>query len=338
MRIFLTGASGFVGGEVAAQLVATGHQVTALVHRSPKILANDGRPVDGVACVRGNVADPRLGLSPGEFSRAVAEHDLIIHCAATTRFDLSDDVYAAINIGGAREAVAFARSGDIPLLHVSTAYVCGKRDGAITEDEPVREGNWANGYESSKAAAERLVVESGVRHAIARPSIVVGDSKTGEVREFGAVYGLFKMVAEGRLKRLPAAAGASLDFVPIDYVAAGIALIANRMDEASGAYHLVSGAAIPLEVAIRLVADFSHLHAPELVDPARFDPASLSARERWIFDSAFKHYSSYTSRSPVFDDTRFRRFSGTSCPPTDASYFRKLIQHSIDAKFVKKAA
>ncbi len=333
----MTGASGFVGGEVAARLASAGHRVTALIRQTSAIRANDGTPVDGIERVSGNIAEPLFGMSPGDHDRIAAGHDLIVHCAATVRFDLSDAEYQRVNVGGAQAAVGFARAGDIPLLHVSTAYVCGRRDGTILEDDPLPAGGWANGYERSKAEAERFVAESDVRHAIARPSIVVGDSATGRVREFGAVYGLFKMVAEGRFGRIPARPDASLDFVPIDHVASGIAELAGRIDAAHGAYHLVSGAPIPLEVAVTLVAQFGGLHAPRLIDPARFALADLSSRERWIFDNAFGHYSSYVTRNPRFDDRRFRGFTTQPVPTTDIDYFRKLIRHAIDQRFVRAA-
>jgi nucleoside-diphosphate-sugar epimerase len=337
MRIFMTGASGFVGGEVAARLVAAGHSLTALIRQSSTITANDGRPVDGVVRIKGDIAQPLFGMTPDDHARIAASHDLILHCAATVRFDLSDAEYHAINVGGANAAVALARTGNIPLLHVSTAYVCGRRDGTILEDEALPEGGWANGYESSKAAAERVVATSGVRHAIARPSIVVGDSRTGQVREFGAVYGLFKILAEGRFRRIPAHAGATLDFVPIDHVASGIAELAERIDEASGAYHLVSGAPIPLEAAVGLVAGVAKSQAPELIDPATFAVADLSTRERWIFDNVFGHYSSYVTRNPRFAAQRFQRFYQRPMPVIDIDYFHKLIQHAIDQRFVRAA-
>ncbi|MES2495946.1 MAG: SDR family oxidoreductase [Pseudomonadota bacterium] len=337
MNIFMTGATGFVGGEVAARLTAEGHGVTALVRRSQAIRANDGSIVTGIGRVQGDIAEPRLGLDADRFREVSADHDLVIHCAATTRFDLDDDAYSAINIGGTTHAVDLARLGGIPLLHVSTAYVCGTRDGPIREDDPLPDQGWANGYERSKAAAERIVADSGLRHAIARPSIVVGDSETGRIRDFGAVYGLFKLIAEGRFKRIPAVSGASLDFVAIDYVASGIAELAGRIDEAEGAYHLVSGAPVPLDMAVGLVAGFANLHAPQLVDPGAYDVTSLSARERWIFDNAFAHYGSYVTRDPRFDDRRFRGFSATPRPATDIGFVRKLIEHAIEAGFVKAA-
>ena len=337
MNIFLTGASGFVGGEVAARLVAAGHVVTALMRQSPTIRANDGKIVSVGRHIQGDIAKPQFGMSAVDFEQSAAEHDLLLHCAATTRFDLSEDEYAAINIGGARHAVELARAGDMPLLHISTAYVCGTRNGTITEADMLPDDGWANGYERSKALAEDIVATSGLHHVIARPSIVAGDSETGKIRDFGAVYGLFKLIAEGRFKRFPARAEASLDFVPIDHVASGITELADRIEEASGVYHLVSGAPISLDVAVRSVADFSNLHAPQLIDPVDYDPASLSARERWIFDNAFSHYSSYVIRNPQFDDLRFRTFSDKRWPPVDIDYLRKLIRYAIDAGFVKAA-
>ena len=88
------------------------------------------------------------------------------------------------------------------LLHVSTAYVCGRRDGPIAEEDPLPETGFANGYEASKAAGERLVRASGLTWATARPSIVVGASDTGAIRQFDTTYAAFKLIALSDMTQL----------------------------------------------------------------------------------------------------------------------------------------
>lgn len=167
MRIFLTGAAGSIGGEVAQRLVARGHAVIAGVHRNREVRGNSGALVPVASHATIDLAAPALGLAESEAAGIAASHDMIIHCAATVRFDLPEAEYEAINVAGTAAVLALATRADLPLLHVSTAYVCGTRDGLIGEADPLPATGFANGYEASKAAAEALV--SAAAHAMSSP-------------------------------------------------------------------------------------------------------------------------------------------------------------------------
>jgi len=324
-----------IGGEIAARLLSAGHRVRALVHTSRDIRANNGNAVEPCEIVTGDVSAPMFGWDKAEFDRLTGAADLLIHCAATVRFDLDDDAYARVNIGGAANAVEFARAGDMPLLHVSTAYVCGTRDGQILEDDPLPSRGFANGYEKSKAAAERLIRASGVPFAIARPSIVVGDSASGEIRQFDTTYAAFKLIAEGHVCHMPARTGATLDFVPIDHVAGSLVDIAQNMRKAvGGTFHLVSGRPIPVPEFTAAIAAFPQFHRPELVAPDSFDPARLPPLERRLYRRVAGLYASYFQRNPHFDDREAQSIAGRICPPTGAEYLHRLITHCIEVGFL----
>ncbi len=325
-----------IGGEVAARLVARGHSVTALVHNNRDIRANDGSKVAVREVVSGDVSQPLFGWEKGEFDRLTSAHDLIVHCAATVRFDLDDDDYRAVNIGGAAGAVEFARAGSMPILHVSTAYVCGTREGAIMESDPLPTSGFANGYEASKASAERLVRESGIPFAIARPSIVVGESEMGMIRQFDTTYAAFKLIAEGRVRHMPARKDATLDFVPLDHVAAGIVALAENLRRVEGgAYHLVSGRPIPVTTFFDAIAAFPQFHRPETVEPDVFDPADLPALERRLYKRVAGLYASYFQRDPLFDDREAQAATGLVCPETGPDYLKRLIDYCISVGFLK---
>lgn len=333
MKVLVTGSAGLLGGEICARLVAAGHEVTALVHRSHEVRGNDGVLVRVARFLSGDVSRPGLGL--GEAERGTLDRHLLIHCAAITRFDLDEASYRAVNVEGVRHVVVLAEDVGMDLLHVSTAYVCGARNGTIPEGDPLPESGFANGYEKSKAAGERIVRSSGVRWAIARPSIIVGEHATGAIRDFDATYAAFKLIAEGRVRHMEASAGATLDFVPIDHVAAGIAAIAGRMEQASGAtFHLVSGHALPVEEFAGAIGAFPQFHRPELVSPESFDPAALPALERRLYRRVAGLYASYFQRDPRFDDRCFRELTGLVCPPTGTAYIRRLIDYCIGEGFL----
>lgn len=326
MRILVTGAAGLIGGELCARLVARGHDVTALVHTSPAIIGNDRRPVAGLTVLSGDVTRVDLGLS------ALPAVDLVLHSAAVTAFDATPAAYDAVNIAGTRHAIGVARAVGAAILHVSTAYVCGKATGTVAETATGHD--FVNGYEASKAAGETLVRGSGLRFAIARPSIVVGDWRSGAISRFENIYMIFKLIAENRVRTLPAAADAALDLVPIDHVAAGIVAMAEDFDRILGkTLHLVGANPTPLRAIADAISAVPGLGAPVFVAPEAFDPAILPAIERRYHTAAAALYTSYLLRSPRFDTANAAAF-GLQCPPTDREWLDRLIGFCLQAGFV----
>ena len=344
--ILLTGAAGLLGGELAARLLARGHGVTALINRNKDVRGNDGamlRSADWTGAapragelllLGGDLVRDGFGWDGGTHNALAAAHDLLIHCAAVTQFDAAPEVHRAVNVEGTRRAAALAAAGGMRLLHVSTAYVCGTRNGPIPE-APRDPAPFANGYEESKAAAEEVVRGSGVPAAIARPSIVVGEWASGRIRSFDTIYAAFRLIAEGRVRAMPASPRATLDFVPIDHVVAGLVVMAENMDGAAGrTVHLASGAPVPVATFRDAIAAVPHFHVPELVAPAAFDPARLSPLERRLHGRITGLYASYFQRDPRFVVAALPALGGPACPPTDAAFLARLIGYGIAAGFL----
>lgn len=315
--------------------MAAGHRVTALVHRTTEVRGNDGSPVPLAGTVRGDVAAERLGWDEATHLGVARAHDLVIHCAASVRFDLSHAEYERVNVGGTANVMALAETSGCDLLYVSTAYVCGRVDGPVTEAAVGPHRDFANGYERSKAAAEARVREGGVRWAIARPSIVVGEHATGAIRSFDTIYAAFRLIAQGLVRRLPVAAHATLDLVPIDHVAGGLVEMACDMRAAAGTtVHLTAASPVPVTAFRDAIARQPHFAVPELVPAERFDPAALPARERRVWQRAAGVYASYFARDPRFVAERLAALSGRRCPPTDSAFLDRLIGFGIDAGFL----
>ncbi len=335
MHVLVTGAAGLIGGELCARLASAGHTVTALVRSNPDVLANDGQPAAVADVLKGDLALDGMGLDPAVLERVAREIDLVLHCAALTRFDLDQEAYRATNIDGTGRALDLARRAGAGFLHVSTAYVCGGRSGRIGEDDALPTDGFTNGYEASKAAAEALVRASGVPFVIARPSIVLGDSRTGAIRQFDTIYAAFRLIAESRVRHMPVSQGATLDFVPLDHVAAGIVALAERFGEArGGAYHLVSGGPVPVAEFAAAIGSFAHFSAPVLVDAAEFDPSTLPPIERRLYKRVAGLYAAYFQRDPRFDDTKLRELTGLVPPMMDQAMLLKLISYCIDVGFL----
>ena len=149
----------------------------------------------------------------------------MMHCAASIAFDLPLEDARAINVEGTREVIGFAREckalGRLErFVHVSTAYVSGKQSGTFRERQLDAAQEFRNTYEQTKWEAEHVVMAAGdLAPAIARPSIVMGESDTGWTPAFNVLYWPLRAFSRGLFDEIPALPAAHVDVVPVDYVA-----------------------------------------------------------------------------------------------------------------------
>jgi len=338
MTVLVTGASGLVGAEVVARLLAAGHDVLGVVHRVPELIGNNGRPLrapkDRLRLVTGDVTQPGLGLElPGRV-------DHIVHCAAITDFGRAEALYQQVNVDGTRQVIELAREHATPLVHVGTAYVCGERSGTIAESELDVGQRLGNNYEESKLRAETLVRKAnadGLPVAVVRPSIVVGAARTGVVRDFKNIYVVLKLTTQGRVRSIPGHFDAMLDLVPVDHVADVVAATVDRFAEAEGrTFHAVGGG-LSLRDFSDVLAEFPSFHVPRFVTPTGFDPQRLPATERAYHDKIVVLYESYFRRRIAFDRTETERFMPTRPPAAGQAFLRRLLEHAVKAGYLGPA-
>jgi nucleoside-diphosphate-sugar epimerase len=162
MRALVTGASGFVGGVVCRALLDRGDEVLALVRR-------EGSQPAGTTGVGGDLAD---GASVAAAVQQAAP-DVVFHLAAEIASQKSEARIHEVNVEGTRRLVEACRTAATPpkLVFTSTV-VTGEAGGALlTEDTPLRV---ETPYGRSKQEGERIVLGSGLRAAVIRPSHVYG--------------------------------------------------------------------------------------------------------------------------------------------------------------------
>jgi 2-alkyl-3-oxoalkanoate reductase len=345
----LTGATGLIGGELCRLLVAHGWGVIGLVRSNAPILGNDGRSISSAVYVGlppsqgevlrliGDIGQLQCGLDATTVRQLETRVDIVIHCAASTAFNATDAYYQQTNIDGTAQVLSLG--GNKPFLHVSTAYVCGERDGPIAELACARGTLFANGYERSKAAAEALVAQSSRPWLITRPSIVVGNVSNGQIRRFDSIYGTFKILAEGRIKAIPATVNASLNLVPIDFVADALAKLAVGKDNFSCEFvHICANRSLSLTALFEAISSLPALKAPVRVEPNDFNMNRLSKFENILFERVLKYYLPYFRRSPEFATGNIKRLTGIQCPAIDQETLRKLIGYAIMTGFVRSAS
>ena len=223
MKCFVTGASGFIGANLAQELAARGHRVTALLRP-----ASDRRGLRGVEfeAVTGDVSD-RAGLAA-----ALRGCEWCFHVAASYHLWLADygPMYAA-NVEGTRHVIeAAAAAGCVRIVYTSTVGCIGlpkETDGRVVptdENAPVSEAQMSNHYKRSKWRAEQVALDlarQGAPVVIVNPSAPVGPrdvkpTPTGQV------------IVDFLNRRMPAYLDTGLNFVHVRDVAVGHILAAER--------------------------------------------------------------------------------------------------------------
>jgi thioester reductase-like protein len=257
--VLLTGASGVVGRALLQRLRDL--NVVCLVHRSPV-------SGPGVTTVQGDISEPMFGLARQAYEALAAEVDAVIHCAAITEFYRTDGSLEATNIAGTGHVAAFVAAANAVLYHVSTAFVHTTVDGD--------RGRTAIGYAASKSAGEQLVRSSGVPHVILRPSVVIGDSGTGEIAAFQGLHRIAAGMFAGIVPMIPFEPSWPIDFVPADIVADAIAcVVQNQVSQ--GEFWVTAGEkALRLDEAVVVAVEVGwelgvRVDVPRFVPPEMFD-------------------------------------------------------------------
>lgn len=340
MIVLITGAAGLIGSALAERLLRDGHGVIGIVHRTTGIRDSDGAliPVTDfhgsapkaaeMAILRGDVAQQRLGFDDDILARLDSCVDCIVHCAAMVRFEAPSEELMRVNVEGTLNVAELCPNARF--IHVSTAYVCGISNAVVPEAATPADSPYANGYEASKAATERELLVKRPDAVIARPSIVVGEQDSGKIRDFDTIYRAFKFIAEGRIQTVPVGAGAMLNFVPIDYVAEGLADLVRLGPTGPRFVHLAAQDGIAAERFLDLIGAIPGLSSPTIVEPHAYEGLATG-----IADRLAQPYWPYFARSPDFAVQELERLSGRAAPTMDDAAFCRQIEYCVSAGFIK---
>ncbi|MGH2472690.1 MAG: NAD-dependent epimerase/dehydratase family protein [Candidatus Limnocylindria bacterium] len=257
MRVFVTGATGFVMGAVARALRARGDAVTALVRDPSRAAALTALGCDLVA---GDVVDPTNAI--GELRRC----DALVHGAAIYEIGVTHErrlVMEAANVTGTRSILQAARAAETPrIVYLSTIAAFGNTHGAVVSEGFQPTSPPTSAYEDTKRRAHEIALDaarSGVPIVIVQPGQVYGPN------DHSAVGANFRALADGRL-RYRAFEGLGLNLVHVDDLADGIlrALDRGRIGEC----YVLGGEVTTLGDAYRAVALATGRTLPRLIVPS----------------------------------------------------------------------
>jgi len=256
MRVFITGATGFVGGAVARQLVAAGHQLRALVRPGADLRLLAGLPVQQVAGHLGDFAALQQGMAGCEW---------VFHVAALYSFwGHTWQEFDQSNIQGTRNVMeAAGQAGVQRIVYTSSIATLGLNPDNSPADEltPVGLQDMLGFYKRSKFLAEQVVCQfasQGLPVVIVNPSAPVG-------------FGDYKPTRTGQLvldylrHRMPGYVATGLNIVDVDDVAAGHLLAAET--GRLGERYILGGENITLKNLLDCLSDISGLPPVQLQIP-----------------------------------------------------------------------
>ncbi len=370
-RVLITGATGVLGSELLNQLIE--EESTCLVllvrtkrgksalTRTKEVLSYLGYSTERqllllgsgkIEIVDADMRQQRFNLSEGDYLRLAGSLTHIIHCASPIKLSMSEREAAETIVEPAYNILDLIRRAHRAHLekveYVSSVGVAGRDIGVLREEFVHRARAFRNYYEQAKAQTEQLF-EQAVRDrlpiTIHRPSMIVGNSVSGRIRQYHIFYNLLSLTA-GRLTRyaIPHFGRFRLDIVPVDFVARVIVESMRRAEWSGRILHECTGADKSLTLEELFQAGFEggefgsagyRLRVPQLLYRAGLACArpllSQPARQRLEF---LDHVFAYTRQRQQFDNSMTQTCLAAIglCIPDPREYVRNVVRSYEDKK------
>jgi thioester reductase-like protein len=340
---FITGFPGFIANRLLERLAQKDCNFILLVQPSllgrardeiARIAPLSGRDVADFKFVEGDISVPQLALSAADLDLVQQQTTRVFHLAAVYDLAVPEELAMRVNVGGTRNVVELARtlSNLRQFHHVSTCYVAGKREGVILETELRHDAGYRNYYEESKYLAE-LEVESAKQDlpvTIHRPSVVCGDSRTGETGKYDGVYYLIHY-----LLRWPSMLSTinignhkvSLNLVPVDFVVDGMAALAFDERAINKTLQLADPAPLTTNQLFNAIAKSIDGHKSKITAPTKWVRFFLMLPPSPKITGLPHHAVPYFFVKQLYDSTNAQELlapHGIRCPPFE-TYVDKIV-------------
>jgi thioester reductase-like protein len=348
--VLLTGFPGFLGSRLVPRILGRDPEATIACLVQPKFADLARARVDQltaaapatagrVTLVEGDLTSEDLGLADGGALAAGIRE--IWHLAAVYDLSVARDVGMRVNRDGTRHVLRFAeRCDDLRRLeYVSTCYVSGRWCGPFSETDLDVGQQFNNFYEETKFLAEVEVAgarERGLPVAVYRPSIVVGDSGTGETQKFDGPYVLLQWLLRQSRQRVALVpyigdpTMARFNVVPSDFVLDAITHLSGRSDATGRTYQLADPRPLTVDGFLHAACEAVGVRGLRVRLPHRLTTWALrnvDPLEHWIgIPAASVEYFVHPTHYDTTSVDRDLAGSGIHCPsPTD--YLPRLVDY-----------
>ena len=275
MAYFVTGATGFIGRFLVANLLKRGEPIHVLVRKSSLAKLDElrseywGATDRQIVGVVGDLAKPNLGVSSADLRKLKGRVQHVFHLAAIYDLAASPEEQQAANVDGTRNAIGFAAAvGAGCFHHVSSIAAAGLYDGVFREDMFEEAEDLDHPYFRTKHESEGIVRKHcKVPFRIYRPGFVVGDSKTGYIDKIDGPYYFFKALQKLRRALPPwmptiGIEGGRINIVPVDFVADALDYLAHKKGLDGKCFHLTDPAPHRIGEVLNIFARAGH--APQM--------------------------------------------------------------------------
>jgi dihydroflavonol-4-reductase len=268
-RVFVTGASGYIGGALTTRLIERGDQVVGLARSDA---AADKVAARGAEVARGDLLDEE-SIAAGMDGCEAAYHVAGVnsHCPP------DPDMLLRVNVGGAEAAVrAAARAGIGRMVYTSSAASLGESEGTVGTEDCAHRGSYLSVYDRSKHEGEQAVfaaaAETGVEVVAVNPSSVQGPPRTS---------GNGGIIIAYLNRKLPAFVDTHVSVVDILDCVEGHLLAAER--GVSGRRYVLNGATLRSLEALEIVSELSGVR-----DRVRMIPPPVARAAVAVAEAAYR--------------------------------------------------
>ena len=318
MTIFFTGYPGFLASALLPRVLDRSRDTAAVCLVQSKFAA--------LARERAAPFGDRVKIVEGDITRRIEapadDVEEIYHLAAIYDLSVPRDVGLRVNVEGTRHVLDFAeRCRSLRRFqYVSTCYVSGRYDGVFLEEDLDVGQRFNNFYEETKFLAEVEVRKrAGLPCTIYRPSVVVGDSTSGETQKFDGPYFVMQWILrQPRIALLPMPAGAKrfrFNTVPRDFVIDAIARLSTK---GGNCYQLADPAPLTVDEIVDVIANATQRRIVRIPMPlalARFGAPMLRIPRAAV---------DYFTHPTTYDTTNAQRDLGFA-PPRFSDYAGNLV-------------
>ena len=352
--VFLTGATGFLGSYLLKEMIQKNNKIYVLARASKEKTATErifsglrfwdrklpGKYAGNVFVVEGDIVRKNFGVNNKILlKKLLSETEIVIHSAALPDLRTKLDVIRKINVGGTKNVLDFGKQCVKlkKMCHISTAYVVGKKNGIDFDETMLDVGQtFNNTYEQSKYEAEKLCgryARKGMNISIFRPSMIIGDSKTGKTKEFHLFYEPLYLFSKGIFKMFPGNPNTVLNLICVDSVCKAIVRLSERKEQ--GVFNLMSPKDIKIKDLLILASKYYKFELPKMLTEKCFNYSSWSPVQKKLAEP-FIPYFNLEQKTLSNRTQRIMKKHGIMSKVVDRSILSVMFRYCEERGYIKR--